>query len=257
MLSVATVVFNDSVGLKKTINSVRSHKNKGAKIEFIIADGGSDRPTLNVINDESDVIDVVLNGPDDGIYDGMNKLLVAASGDSILFINAGDVLYEHMDLVSIMKFCELDKKNYFGKVVQRYNDDCYMRPKSIPDDIDLKDISHQAFLVPKKIYKLIFYDLNYAVSSDRLWIKACISEAETVYIDEVISVFDLGGVSNSSSFKSLVFKCRENVPLSRKSQQFFKLVLRVFCSQAFYYRIIYFFKYRYFRCEGTGWSVKL
>lgn len=257
MLSVATVVFNDPDGLQRTIDSVRAHKDKGADIEFVVADGGSRQETLSIIDEQRDVIDVVVDGPDDGIYDGMNKLLVAASGDSILFINAGDVLYEHMDLASIMKFCELDKKNYFGKVVQRYNDDCYMRPKSIPGGIDLKDISHQAFLVPKKVYKLIFYDLNYAVSSDRLWIKACIGEAETVYIDEVISVFYLGGVSNSSSFRSLVFKCRDNIPLSRKSLQFFKLLLRMFCSQAFYYRIIYFFKYRYFRCEGTDWSMKL
>ncbi len=257
MLSVATVVFNDPTGLQRTIDSVRVHKAKGADIEFVVADGGSRQETLSVIDEQRDVIDVVVDGSDDGIYDGMNKLLVAASGDSILFINAGDVLYEHMDLASIIKSCELDKKNYYGKVVQRYNDDCYMRPKSTPNSIDLKDVSHQAFLVPKKVYKLISYDLNYAVSSDRLWVKACIDEVETVYIDEVISVFDLGGVSNSSSFKSLVFKCRENIPLIRKLLQFFKLLLRVFCSQAFYYRIIYYFKYKYFRCEGTGWSMKL
>lgn len=139
MLSVATVVFNDPVGLKKTIESVRMHKKKGANIEFIIADGGSERPTLNVINDESDVIDIFLNGPDNGIYHGMNRLLEAANGASIIFINSGDMLFKHVDLVSIMELYELDKKNHYGKVIQCYNNDCYMRPKFTPDK--QKDVS--------------------------------------------------------------------------------------------------------------------
>ena len=257
MLSVATVVFNDPDGLKKTIDSVRAHKDKGAKIEFVIADGGSDRATLDVISGESDVIDIVLDGPDDGIYDGMNRLLEAANGASIIFINSGDVLFEHLDLMSIVKSIALDKKNQYGKVIQRYNNDCYLRPKDIPGKLDLKDISHQAFFVPRDIYKSTFYDLNYAVSSDKLWIKECVYKGGAVYIDEVVSVFELGGVSNSSSLRSLFSKFKEDTSFTKKFLQFIKLLLRVFCTQAFYYRVIYYFKYKYFRCEDMGWSVKL
>lgn len=255
MLSIATVVFNDPAGLKKTIDSVRVQKNKGAEIEFVVADGGSELPTLKVLNDESDVIDAVLYGPDNGIYDGMNSLLEAASGEAIIFINAGDVLFDKMDLVSIMKSYELDKRIHYGKVIQRYNNDCYMRPKSTPDKLNIKDVSHQAFFVPREIYKSVSYDLNYAVSSDKLWIKECVCRGETVYIDEVISVFELGGVSNSSSFKSLFFKLKESTSLTRKLLQFIKFLLKAFCTQAFYYRVIYFFKYKYSRCEDMGWGL--
>jgi putative colanic acid biosynthesis glycosyltransferase len=257
MLTVATVVFNDPVGLKRTIDSVRYQKERGVNIEFIVADGGSKKPTRNVIDAESDVIDVYLEGPDAGIYDGMNRAREAASGDSIIFINSGDVLFEHLDLAGIVGLNQFEKKNYYGKVIQRYRNDCYLRPKSAPAGVRVKDISHQAFFVPKRIYKSVAYDVDYPVSADRLWIKECLGKGEVVYIDEIISVFDLGGLSNSSNFKSLVSKRREKSSMFKRFLQYSKFILKIFCSQGVYYRLIYSFKFKHIRCDQLGRGVKL
>jgi len=248
MLSVATVVLNDPAGLKKTIDSVRIQKRKGAKIEFIIADGGSDEPTLNLIEQERDTIDLFLVGPDNGIYHGMNRLLDAANGDSILFLNSGDAFYRELDLVSMMESYALGERNHYGKVIQQYQNDCYERPKSCPKRLDTRDISHQAFFVPRKVYKSTSFNLSYALSSDKVWINECIGNGGAVYIDQVISVFVLGGISNAPSFKSLTTKLKENTSVRKKVLQVVKISLKLFCSQRIYYRIIYFFKYRHTRC---------
>ena len=226
-LTIATVVFNDASGLARTIESVRHQKKRCGNIEFIVADGGSEKPTLDVIESASDVIDNYLPGPDGGIYDGMNRLLAAGNGDSIIFINSGDAIYRDLDLSSLIEHYDLQNKNYYGKVIQRYNNDCYLRPKSAPSSIRIRDISHQAFFASKKAYKTVGYRLDYPVSADRLWIKECLNKADTEYIDEIVSVFELGGTSNISNLKSLLSKQQEDTPVGRKILQFVKYLLKL------------------------------
>ena len=257
MLSIATVVLNDPVGIKRTIDSVKYHKERGVKIQFLVADGGSEESTLNIAYENRDIIDVFINGPDEGIYDGMNKLLKAANGISIIFINAGDRLSVDIDLNFIMKHYDLKKNNYYGRVLQYFKDDYFLRERSLHNKVKLKDISHQAFFVPKIIYKNTLYDLNYWVSSDRFWINECVQKGKTFYIDEVISIFELGGISNSSSLKSLYSKLREKSSTTKKCLQLIKLILRVLSSQSLYYRIIYYFKYKHFKKNIYQRDVKL
>jgi glycosyltransferase involved in cell wall biosynthesis len=91
LVTVVTVVLNEVESLEYTINSVlrQSYDN----IEFIVIDGGSSRPTLDVIKKYEDKIDFWLSEPDRGIFDAMNKGIELASGDWINFLNCGDSFY--------------------------------------------------------------------------------------------------------------------------------------------------------------------
>ena len=82
------MVFNDPVGLESTIKSVVAQDFDG--YEYLVIDGGSDKPTLDVIKRYSDKIDVVVSEPDSGIYDAMNKGINLAKCQWIQFLNAGD-----------------------------------------------------------------------------------------------------------------------------------------------------------------------
>jgi len=95
-ISVITVVLNDRCGLIKTLASL-SHIDKSS-YEHIIIDGGSTDGSLDVLNDFSERIDIVISESDNGIYDAMNKGVLNASGDVICFLNAGDsVLNGYID----------------------------------------------------------------------------------------------------------------------------------------------------------------
>ena len=54
-ISIITVVYNDKLGLKRTIESVSSLTY--GRVEYIVIDGGSTDGTLDVIKENLSVID--------------------------------------------------------------------------------------------------------------------------------------------------------------------------------------------------------
>jgi glycosyltransferase involved in cell wall biosynthesis len=91
-LTIVTVVFNAADLLEATIRSVR--KAEFPQIEYIVIDGGSQDGTLDIIHDNSDSIDIWISDRDKGLYDAMNKGLMKATGEYVLFLNSGDLLFD-------------------------------------------------------------------------------------------------------------------------------------------------------------------
>lgn len=87
-ISVVTVCYN-AVGLiEGTIRSVTGQTYPD--VEYIVIDGASTDGTTDIIRRYSDRISYWISEPDKGIYDAMNKGIAAASGDYVIFMNAGD-----------------------------------------------------------------------------------------------------------------------------------------------------------------------
>lgn len=94
--TIATVCYNAGALLQRTIASVEAQDYPA--IEHLIVDGNSQDETLAHIhhyqerNSRATVQhDIVCRSePDEGLYDAMNKALTLATGDYILFLNAGD-----------------------------------------------------------------------------------------------------------------------------------------------------------------------
>jgi glycosyltransferase involved in cell wall biosynthesis len=92
-MSVITVCFNDAKNLETTIASVVGQTYE--KIEFIIVDGGSSDSTLDLIRRQEGRIAKWVSEKDAGIYDAMNKGLRLATGDYLIFMNAGDIFHSN------------------------------------------------------------------------------------------------------------------------------------------------------------------
>lgn len=107
LYSIITVTYQNLAGLRKTEASVTEQT--CLDYEWIIIDGGSDDGTVEYIQDvilsESEGSRAgyrdssatpqndrcqILSEPDHGIYDAMNKGIDRASGDYVIFMNAGD-----------------------------------------------------------------------------------------------------------------------------------------------------------------------
>jgi len=72
--------------LVEALESVR--RQSWPEVEHCVVDGGSTDGTLELLARRSDVR--VIGGPDQGIYDALNKGLAAATGDVIGFLNSDD-----------------------------------------------------------------------------------------------------------------------------------------------------------------------
>ncbi len=98
-VTIATVTYNAEKTLPCTLESVASQT--FPHIEHLIIDGCSKDQTMELIHRYVDANtgktcphDIrVVREPDKGLYDAMNKALEHATGDYIVFLNAGDRLH--------------------------------------------------------------------------------------------------------------------------------------------------------------------
>jgi len=86
-LSVITVTRNAAPLLSRTIDNISSQN--GSHFEYIVIDGASTDGSQEMLA-SSQRVDRWISEPDKGIYDAMNKGVRMASGQWILFMNAGD-----------------------------------------------------------------------------------------------------------------------------------------------------------------------
>ena len=114
-ISIITVNYNDKDGLEKTIKSVLNQEN--TVFEYLVIDGNSADGSKDVIEKYKDKIDYWVSEPDSGIYNAMNKGILAATGDYLLFLNSGDWLYENDSIANVDKLILESKDIYFGNAI--------------------------------------------------------------------------------------------------------------------------------------------
>lgn len=98
-ISVVTVTYNCVDVLENTLESVINQKY--SNVEYIVIDGKSNDGTLHLINKHKDHISILVSEPDKGIFDAMNKAINLATGDWILFMNAGDTFADDNVLTNV------------------------------------------------------------------------------------------------------------------------------------------------------------
>jgi glycosyltransferase involved in cell wall biosynthesis len=89
-LSIVTVVRNDRSGLAATAESLAMQQ--WSDVECIVIDGASTDGTGALLETIEPRPARTVSEPDRGIYDAMNKGAALATGEWLLFLNAGDTL---------------------------------------------------------------------------------------------------------------------------------------------------------------------
>ena len=95
-ISIITINYNEPL-LERTCESVVSQIFKD--FEWIVIDGGSTNPqTLATLERYKKDMAYFVSEPDDGVYYAMNKGIAQASGNWLVFMNAGDCFYDKESL---------------------------------------------------------------------------------------------------------------------------------------------------------------
>ncbi len=85
-LSIITINLNNLAGLQKTMQSV--FEQTFTDYEYIVIDGGSTDGSKEYIEQHSDKLAYWVSEKDKGIYNAMNKGIIKAGGDYLLFLNS-------------------------------------------------------------------------------------------------------------------------------------------------------------------------
>ncbi len=195
-ISIITVTYNCAETIARTIESVVNQNY--CRYEYIVVDGVSDDGTREIIENYLDDIDYYISEKDTGIYNAMNKALRFASGELILFLNGDDYLVDEDVLCQVAKYYIDDETILIGRVL--FGDKI---SSVINKQINSKYYGifypHQATFVPENLYRKIGgFDEHYSISGDFEWLcRAIYNGYPIIWVDEIISVYSLGGKSAS------------------------------------------------------------
>ena len=197
--TVITITYNAERVVGRTLQSVLRQTYEG--VEHLIVDGQSADATVALAlkyKAESDAADnhhkvIVRSEPDHGIYDAMNKGLTQASGDYVVFMNAGDFFPEDNTLEQLAHNCRLNQTPtdelpavLYGDTDIVDNQGNYLRPRALAAPLKLSWrsfrqgmlVCHQAFYARTDIAKNQQYDTRYRHSADVDWCIRIMKEGE-------------------------------------------------------------------------------
>ena len=202
LISVITINLNNALGLKKTINSVFSQDY--SNIEYIIIDGDSNDGSLEIIQSVSSKLAYFISEKDEGIYSAMNKGIVKANGEYLIFLNSGDY-FASPSSISSLKMNALSKSIIYGNMLIEQNGELSI--EKYPHRVDLNfflggALPHPSTLINRNLFlKFGLYKTNYRIISDwAFFVDTIISNKVSYeYVDTIVSVFNLNGISSQPS----------------------------------------------------------
>ena len=210
-LSIITVVYNGADLLEGTIQSVR--KSSHPDIEYLVIDGGSKDGTLDVIQNNSENIDVWVSDRDNGLYDAMNKGLDLAKGEFVWFLNAGDQIASEEILTKILHSLSSENDIIYGEVMivdenrNALGTRSELSTQKLPANLSWKSyrcgmrVSHQAFIVRRSIAPK--YKLD-NLSADIEWCIECLKKSKkNLLLSGIFVNYLAGGVSKKKWKKSM------------------------------------------------------
>lgn len=227
--TVITITYNAEKVLERTLQSVLTQTYED--VEHLIIDGASKDKTLALAEAYKKASDdsgqghkvIIKSEPDEGIYDAMNKGLTQASGDYIVFMNAGDFFPQDDTLEEIAHRCHLNELPsaelpavLYGNTDIVDGEGRYLHPRRLqpPAKLTWRSfrhgmlVCHQAFYARTDIAKNIQYDMQYRYSADVDWCIRVMKEADRLglplyNINKVVANYTEEGATTLHHHESL------------------------------------------------------
>lgn len=193
--SIITCTYNASAVIERTLNSVLHQSYP--HIEHIIVDGCSTDDTIAKVKEyesESSAIHPsrvinIRSERDKGLYDAMNKGIQRATGDYVIFLNAGDIFKSDDTLRQVSS--QIEESTIIPGVIYGNTDIVdeaghFLRERRLspPEHLSWKSfrhgmlVCHQSFYALSSIAKTTPYDLSYRFSADVDWCIRIMKKAE-------------------------------------------------------------------------------
>ncbi len=216
-ISVTTVSLNAGKDIESTINSILNQS--FTDYEYLIIDGGSVDATIEIAKRytknflEKGISYRIISEKDEGIYDAMNKAAKYANGEWIIYINAGDALFDSTVLERLSSEIADDLDVIYGDaVLLDHNKYKLLKAKSLEFFKYSNPICHQASLTKTDIVREYSFRKEYEIAADfDSFLRVYLSNANAFKkLNYTFSIFLLGGISKD------VFKREKEFNFSRK-----------------------------------------
>lgn len=198
-ISIITVSYNNLAGLKTTLKSAQDQE--GVEFEHIIIDGNSNDGTKEYLETITDRVDYWVSEPDTGVYHAMNKGIEVATGDYLLFLNAGDHFYSKDALAKAGLYLGKEQIVYFNlEVIENQSSMIKSYPETLSFSYFVEDtLPHPATFINRKLFELVGnYKEDFKILSDWKFFIDAICKHRCTYknVNITLSTFYIGGISS-------------------------------------------------------------
>lgn len=207
-LSIITINYNNATGLEATIRSVISQSYKS--FEYIVIDGGSTDGSKEIIGKHADKIGYWISEPDKGVYNAMNKGILKARGEYLLFINSGDTLYENEVLEKV--FINNPHQDLVYGDLYRIFPDGKTDIAVMPDHVDINHmfvstLCHPVTFIKRNLFqKYGLYREDMKIVSDWAFFFKLIvfGRVSQLHLPIIITSFRMDGMSSSPENQDII-----------------------------------------------------
>lgn len=230
LLSIITIVYNHKDGFKATAESLKNIKNN--MIEWIVVDGSSKDGTVDMIKKYENYINSWVSEKDKGIADAFNKGVKLSNGGFIIFLNAGDILCIDENLIINYINDNKESPSIVGKI--KINNQEFGRDIPFWRQYMRNHLPHQAMLINKKCFEEYgYYDVEKKLGMDYEWsLRLFKVWSKIVFIPEVISIMEPGGISISNPLKT--FKDYHNSRVNHFDMRLLSFAILIF----YYFKVL-------------------
>ena len=221
-ITIITVTYQAAAVLQRTLDSVS--RQTCQDIEHLIIDGASKDDTVKMAKAYQEKVPypvIIQSEPDHGLYDAMNKGLHKATGDYLVFLNAGDTLHADDTLSTLTSHLSpltshLSPAVIYGDtaIVDSEGKFLHLRRLRPPKQLTWRSfkhgmlVCHQAFYVRTDIAQQEDYDLRYRHSADVDWCIRVMKRAEEMRLplvntNTILADFMEGGNTTQNHRASL------------------------------------------------------
>lgn len=203
-VSVITVNFNMASEIGPTLDSVLAQDY--SNLESVVVDGGSADGSREIIAGYGSRLSYWISERDRNLYDGMNKGVAAASGEWVVFMNAGD-RFSGPDILSRIFAAPHDNADIlYGHHVRRYVEQRVDREMLAepPDVLPMRmHCSHQAMLMRRQLLVDRPFALDLLCADYDAILTAYANGRRFEKVDLTVAVTSQGGRSDVQRFRSL------------------------------------------------------
>jgi glycosyltransferase involved in cell wall biosynthesis len=213
--TVVTAVLDDLAGLQLTWPSLAAQT--CADWQWVVADGGSGKATSAWLSSLTDARVTWTSQPDRGVYDAMNRGLSTATGDLVVFLNAGDALAG----AGVLALVDADQARRHwswgygatevvdgeGTVVGVHRQHPFRRSWL---EWGYRSVPHPStYFTRALLVDLGGYDLAWPIAADQELIMRAAARAEPGMIGDTLATFRLGGASSKQAPDAFVRQARD------------------------------------------------
>jgi len=223
-VSIISVCLNSEKYIRNAIESVVNQDY--TNIEYIVVDGQSTDNTLNIINEYINQITIIISEKDSGLYDAMNKGIMAASGDIVCMLNSDD-FYENNQIITQI-VCAFENKDcdvlFADLLYVDANDTNILKRRWKSSDFKPGMFrkgwhpAHPTFVLKREFYqKYGVFDLSYQLASDIELMFRFLEkyQLKSYYLPQQIIRMRIGGATNKS-LKNIFLANKETMQMFKK-----------------------------------------